>query len=190
MYTMTERMSNYREDVFSQEGLFSFKGRRNRMTYFLVSILLSFFSLNAFETLVYGWNAGAAAATIIGLAGYVFFFYMDMANTVKRVHDIGWNTSWGVAICLFEALSSITYTWSVGSLDVGAMSTAWMGVFSVSCFISLYLLFKGPQKEDNEYGPNPLTLPRKNPGHGRVRILIGVVMAICAVSLIAGFLQG
>ena len=111
------------------EDLFSFTGRRNRKSYFLVA--LSLLALLLLATMVAGGmmassSEGGAVILLVVLA--IPFVIANLAVTSQRIRDFGW-TGWAVLIGLIPYVGF---------------------VFQVA------LLFIPGTQGANRYGPDPL----------------------------------
>lgn len=115
--------------ILSKTGLLSSEGRRGRLDYFKVSILLSLVS-----------TIGCLVSTWITI---VVFFYPVYANVAKRLHDLNRPTRWAVVLMIFRCTAFLYY-------DLLVLITI------LTILPEIYIIFVKGTTGPNDYGPDPL----------------------------------
>lgn len=168
--------------AFSVEGLFSFRGRRNRKAYIVVLLfceMLSTFVMLLGDDYVSG--KFPCLPNVMDLVVYGLFLIIclliNLSNAVKRGHDVGisgWIT--GAIIVLgnfaraFGSYYSISIkrgyelTWSSELLGHSMMFLLFVFCLLLLVF-ELELLFKSGDKMGNVYGVNPIITQQKDEGY-------------------------
>lgn len=112
------------------EDLFTFSGRRNRLSYFLASLALvtAIFAVATIGGSIMVSSNGEAAGFILILTGLIPLVLINLAVTAQRIRDFGW-TGWAVLISIIPYIGFV--------------------------FMIAILFIPGTQGP-NRYGPDPL----------------------------------
>ena len=145
------------ERFFSKRHLFTYDGRRGRLSYISVQMFLSFLLEVVALILV-------PVVLSLGEAGFLFAFLIDLVlaypifcNTAKRMHDLNWPTSWAAILTVLGIF--ITYGNKLTKAFARTNNTVLYGrmvVVLIFCVPFLYLTFKKGTDGPNQYGPDPL----------------------------------
>jgi len=164
------------------EGLFSFRGRRNRKAYIVV---LLFYGMISTIVMLLGddYISGKfpCLPNVMDLVVYglllIICLLINLSNAVKRGHDVGisgWIT--GVIIALgniahvffdyynLRVKQGYELIWSSELFGHSVMFILAMFGFILT-FFAFYLLFKSGDKTRNAYGENPVILQQKDKGY-------------------------
>ena len=131
----------HKEEVLSKSGLFSFKGRRNRLPYFMTAWVLNMI-INFFAKIMVSGRLSSSME--LGLfAALLFLAYIVATNISKRLQDM--NINGYLSIPLVILTNSVYFLKEFGVVLIGA---------SIVC--NLFLAFKRGTVGDNDYGADPL----------------------------------
>ena len=145
------------EPFFSKQHLFTYYGRRGRMSYLSVqvfwSIITKVLTLFVIPVVFALGDAGLLFAFIIDLA----FAYPMFCNISKRMHDLNWPTSWATILCVLGILLSYgidatkPFAFSSNSILYGRLIVA-----LIFCIPFFFLTFKKGTDGPNQYGEDPV----------------------------------
>ena len=145
------------ESFFSKRHLFTYEGRRGRMSYLTVQAFWSFITqvltLFVLPVVFALGDAGFLLAFIVDIV----FAYPMFCNISKRMHDLGWPTSWAVALCAVATLIQYgnNMTKSSAFSNSSVLYLKWIIVI-ILCIPLVFLLFKKGTDGPNQYGQDPL----------------------------------
>ena len=143
------------EPFFSKQHLFTYDGRRGRMSYLSVqvfwSIITNILTLFLTPVVVALGDIGLLLAFIIDcVLGYPMF-----CNTARRMHDLDWPTSWAVVLSILAIIIQYGFsmTKSLSGSNNSVLYLKWIIV--IALFIPLvFLFFKKGTEGPNQYGPD------------------------------------
>lgn len=121
---------------FGEGGLFSWKGRMNRLSLFInYLILLIFMIICAYVPIFYGIEEKSDIAIGIGIVMLIFALLRSLSLVARRLHDLGISGIGAIVIWIFSALA--------GKSEIG----------SVICLLIqlIVMLYPGTAGE-NKYG--------------------------------------
>lgn len=124
---------------FGEGGLFSWKGRMNRLSLFInYLILLIFMIICAYVPIFYGIEEKSDIAIGIGIVMLIFALLRSLSLVARRLHDLGISGIGAIVIWIFSALA--------GKSEIG----------SVICLLMqlIVMLYPGTAGE-NKYGCPP-----------------------------------
>lgn len=142
--------------------LFSFKGRINRARYLVVQLTLLTLWLTAWPRLpIY-------LSSLSILAAAIAMFWISIATTVKRLHDLDHSGYWAIPIVIINRVSIAYYGLFLGlsfGVDISiatelllVMVALAVSVLATWIFIELFFLMG--TDGTNRFGPDPLaTVP-------------------------------
>ena len=132
-----------KEEVLSKSGLFSFKGRRNRMPYFMTAWVLNMI-INFFAKIMVSGRLSSSME--LGLfAALLFLAYIVATNISKRLQDMNINGYLGVLLMAINVGVGF-----IGGKDIVGF------ILIADVIIGLFLTFKRGTAGPNFYGPDPL----------------------------------
>lgn len=121
---------------FGEGGLFSWKGRMNRLSLFInYLILLIFMIICAYVPIFYGIEEKSDIAIGIGIVMLIFALLRSLSLVARRLHDLGISGIGAIVIWIFSGLA--------GKSEIG----------SVICLLIqlIVMLYPGTAGE-NKYG--------------------------------------
>lgn len=121
---------------FGEGGLFSWKGRMNRLSLFInYLILLIFMIICAYVPIFYGIEEKSDIAIGIGIVMLIFALLRSLSLVARKLHDLGISGIGAIVIWIFSALA--------GKSEIG----------SVICLLIqlIVMLYPGTAGE-NKYG--------------------------------------
>lgn len=121
---------------FGEGGLFSWKGRMNRLSFFINYLILLIFMIICVCALVYyGLEENSDIAIGIGVVVFIFVFLRSLSLVARRLHDLGISGIGAIIIGIFSGLA--------GKSEIG----------SVICLLIqlIVMLYPGTAGE-NKYG--------------------------------------
>ncbi|MDX5593440.1 DUF805 domain-containing protein [Pseudovibrio sp. SPO723] len=135
------------------ENVFTFEGRRNRLSYFLFTLALVGMLVIATILASTATTLGASRSMslLLGVLGIPFsalFVVMSLAAFFQRCHDIGWSG---------KPLLIIFIVLGAGSALLGPILGIVAGLASSG--VSLALLLMPGTDGPNKYGPDPRKAP-------------------------------
>lgn len=152
--TKEKEITNHEEatraPLISVSGLFSTRGRRNRLSYFKMILLQIILCL--------------ILNIIFPLTGYFLTLWFGITNLFKRSHDLNKSTAIGIIISIFATIYTIIATFVnfyVANIDPlillrnKALAYLYFGGSFISIIIGVYLLFAPGTKGINQYGRSP-----------------------------------
>lgn len=139
--TIIDNSVNRKEEVLSKSGLFSFKGRRNRLPYFMTAWILNMIINFLAKIMVSGRLSSGMELGL--LAALLFLAYIVATNISKRLQDM--NINGYLSIPLVILTNSTYFLKGFGIILIG-----------VSVVCNLFLAFKRGTVGDNDYGSDPL----------------------------------
>lgn len=138
----------------------SFKGRAGRSEYWFFALFVFLISI-AVEVSVVLFDQ--STVTVSGIVTGLFFFLPSQAVCVRRLHDVGKS---GKILLVYYLLSLLTAV--IGSLyAAGRMGGAAVIILVFLCIgllvmgVMLFVFVcRDSDSGENEYGPNPKSLPK------------------------------
>ena len=117
--------------LFSKLGLFSANGRRGRLDYIIMAIILDILA---------GIFGGPS---LVGSIFALVFGFAMFNNYAKRFHDLNKPTMWAIGFVVLNLIPIIA-----PGLNI------WFRGLIIFC-TKVYLLFFAGTRGDNDYGPEP-----------------------------------
>lgn len=91
---------------FGEGGLFSWKGRMNRLSFFInYLILLIFMIICAYVPIFYGIEEKSDIAIGIGIVMLIFALLRSLSLVARRLHDLGISGIGAIVIWIFSGLA-------------------------------------------------------------------------------------
>lgn len=131
-----------KEAVFFKSYLFSFKGRRNRLPYFLTALTLHII-FNFLIKLAVSNRLSSGTVLVLYLA-CLFFSYIHMTNIAKRLQDLNINGYLAIPVVI------------VSNILLFVRKEFGLICMAILLVLGLILIFKKGTLGDNNYGTDPL----------------------------------
>ena len=152
-----------------QINFFSYQGRIGRQTYIFLTLMtimcgllvLIVGGIGAFYILEYFFGITLSEKwqfVVLLLPGAVLINVLFSFIAVKRLHDIGWS-GWFCLLLFLQQVYKLIYQNMFNSIRFLEMEFLILGV---SLIMYLILLFKKGSEGDNIYGPDPLSMYRRD----------------------------
>lgn len=121
---------------FGEGGLFSWKGRMNRLSLFInYLILLIFMIICAYVPIFYGIEEKSDIAIGIGIVMLIFALLRSLSLVARRLHDLGISGIGAIVIWIFSGLA--------GKSEIGSI---------ICLLIQLIVMLYPGTAGENKYG--------------------------------------
>jgi uncharacterized membrane protein YhaH (DUF805 family) len=146
------------------ENFFSFKGRINRLTYFvrLLSLAFTFGSLVGLGA-VAGALREAPLLLLLLLAGLVVYVWGSLSLQARRIRDIGWNPVIIIPVWMLASAVDIAIATFQASARVGVPHESIVGAIGNGCMSLALLFWPGRPSDDAPSSSGAAWAPRTTP---------------------------
>lgn len=152
-YSQPKKKKGNIRKIFTQKGLFSVDGRRNRLAFLVCNIFAGAVSGGLFAIALVvaesfrSWDLYVALILTI----FVFVTYIFFTNCAKRCHDLNRDNTIAVVMMLLNGFGFLVNTFLISV-------PKWLGflVIASTVIINLYLTFSKGTEGPNQYGEDPL----------------------------------